>query len=902
MPESLSSPSRGRLLVRAAVAVMAGLVLAAGAGIWMLRQGAIADTQDDIRRLGTVLAEQTTRSLQSVDFVLQEVVAKVAASGARDPESLRQAMGGREVFDALKKRLADLPLADAFTVVDATGRLVNFTRQWPTPERSMAEREYFKHFAQEADTSPFISEPSVSSTTGARTIFLARRLAAADGTFLGAVVSPLRLDFFSEFFASTGLQDGTGITIVARDGLVLVRYPTGDALLQDARIPPKLPWYDTVASGGGHYTAPPLPGLHGAVYVSVHLLNAYPLVVDVTRTEGATLRRWHGQAMAIGAGVVLAATVLLLLLRALGRQFALIERSRDRIDEQVRTIQASESRLAAQSAMLTATLDHMEQGLMMVDAADRIVLCNRRALTMLDLPADMMAARPRAGDVLAYQAGQGEFDGHAIDPALLASDRAVCERRRPNGTVLEVRTTPLPWGGLVRTYTDITARAKAEEMLGRAASHDQLTGLANRNGFNHGLDAALATAARTGRELALLCLDLDGFKAVNDTLGHAAGDALLAAVAQRLVQSSRGTDLVARLGGDEFAVVLPGAGLADAEQACRRLLEEIRAPYDLGGRSARIGVSIGIAAFPRDGSTAEQLLANADTALYMAKDGGRDTWRAFSTEDGEREHLRRQLEQDVRSALEKQQFTLAYQPICDSGTRAPVAFEALLRWTNPRTGPVSPAEFIPVAERTGLILPLGRWVLEAACREAASWPLPLRIAVNLSPAQFRDEGLLGFVTDVLDRTGLPAHRLELEVTEGLLLEDGEAVVGTMDAMRRMGIHLVLDDFGTAHSNLAYLRGFPFATVKIDRSFLRALSTDPQARALVEAMLAMARALDLDVVGEGVETEEQLGLLCHLRCRMVQGWLLGRPATAEATRALIRAHAASDAPMEVVEAA
>jgi EAL domain-containing protein (putative c-di-GMP-specific phosphodiesterase class I) len=229
---------------------------------------------------------------------------------------------------------------------------------------------------------------------------------------------------------------------------------------------------------------------------------------------------------------------------------------------------------------------------------------------------------------------------------------------------------------------------------------------------------------------------------------------------------------------------------------------------------------------------------------------------------------------------------LAYQPICEAATQQPVAFEALLRWAHPTRGAVSPSEFIPIAERTGMIIPLGRWALEAACAEAATWALPLRIAVNLSPAQFRDRDLLEFVSDVLERTGLAAARLDLEVTEGLLLEDSGDVVATMQALRAMGIHMVLDDFGTANSNLSYLRGFPFDAVKIDRSFLRALNSDSQARALVEAMLAMARALGLDVVGEGVETAEQLALLSHLQCRWVQGFLLGRPAGREDTREMI----------------
>jgi diguanylate cyclase (GGDEF)-like protein len=431
-------------------------------------------------------------------------------------------------------------------------------------------------------------------------------------------------------------------------------------------------------------------------------------------------------------------------------------------------------------------------------------------------------------------------------------------------------------------------------MLGVAASHDQLTGLINRHAFNSRNDAALAAARRDSSDLTVLCLDLDRFKAVNDALGHDAGDQLLIMAAKRMREAARSTDMVARLGGDEFAIVLPNTNLAVAELISQRLLDSIRLPYLIGAETVRIGVSIGIATFPSDGGTAEELLRNADAALYTAKAAGRDIWVAYASEDGRLRHARMALELDFRTAVATGQFTLVYQPICDAITSSPVAFEALVRWNHPSRGLISPAEFIPIAEQTGLIIPLGHWIIETACAEAAVWAVPLRIAINLSPAQFRERGLISVVQEILARTGLSPARLDLEVTEGLLFEDADEVVNTMNALRAMGIRMVLDDFGTAHSNLSYLRGFPFEAVKIDQSFMRALNTDRQARALVEAILATARALGLEVIGEGVETQEQLALLRHLQCRLVQGYLLGRPATVQKTRDLIWSLAASHA--------
>ncbi len=863
------------------MALMAGLVFAAATALWMLRQGAIADTDENNHRLAVVLAEQTTRTFQAVDLVLLDMLDRITDSGADGLASLHDRFGGGDVHEALTKRLADLPQAANFIIVDSGGRLVNISGQRPGPEYSVADRAYFQHFASTPDPGPYVSAPEVSRSSGVRSIFLARRITAPDGGFLGVVIAPIPLTYLNAFFAEVGLGDGTGITIVRRDGMLLVQYPK-QAIQAAEQIPANTGWYAAVAAGGGRYTSTGAFTHLGPAFVSIALVKAYPIVINVSRIEKTALARWWRQAMAIGLGVLCGTVSLSLLLRAMARQLAVIEASQAQISRQVDAIQASE-------ALLTTTLEHMNQGLIMVDGDGVMAVCNKRAMDMLGLPAAMAASRPKVVDCINYSMREGVFKGaaeQAVDRAIVLDPHACYERRRADGTVLEVRSAPLPDGGLVRTFTDITARAAAEEMLGLAASHDQLTGLANRNGFNGRLDAMLATARRGAAEFAVLCLDLDRFKAVNDTLGHEAGDQLLIQVAQRMREIIRVTDIIGRLGGDEFAIVVSGVNLDGAEQICRRLLESIRMPYVLNGEPARIGVSIGVAMYPVDGGSGEQLLRNADTALYKAKAAGRNAWRAYASEDGQREQHRMQLEQDFRTAIELSQLTLAYQPICDAASGDPVAFEALLRWTHPKLGAVSPTEFIPIAEQNGLIITLGRWVLQTACAEAAAWALPLRIAVNLSPAQFRDRELLGFIRDVLSHTGLPPARLDLEVTEGVLLEDVEDVVRTMQALRDLGVHMVLDDFGTAHANLSYLRGFPFDTVKIDRSFLRALNSDRQARALVEAMLAMARALGLDVIGEGVETPEQLALLNLLQCRWVQGYLLGRPASGEATRAMV----------------
>jgi diguanylate cyclase (GGDEF)-like protein len=354
-------------------------------------------------------------------------------------------------------------------------------------------------------------------------------------------------------------------------------------------------WYQVVAEGGGHYESPGALANQGPTLVSVHLLQNYPFVVDVGRNRAKALQRWQRQAIAIAAGVLSATISLALLLRALTRQIAVSIAAEDLISRQMVALGASE-------ALLATTFEHMNQGLVMIDAAGMVAVCNGRAAEILDLPPEMMAAHPRATDVLAYQVQRNDFAEPAeppVDMALIMGNRATYKRRRPNGTVIEVTTTPLPDGGMVPTFTDITARAAAEAMLGLAASHDQLTGLTNRYGFNTRLEAALAATRRDSTELAALCLDLDCFRAVNDTLGHGDGDQLLILVAQRMREITGGADILGRLGGDEFAMVLPGSDMIGAAQVARRLLEAIRLPYSIGREMARVGVSIGHRHLPR---------------------------------------------------------------------------------------------------------------------------------------------------------------------------------------------------------------------------------------------------------------------------------------------------------------
>ncbi len=427
---------------------------------------------------------------------------------------------------------------------------------------------------------------------------------------------------------------------------------------------------------------------------------------------------------------------------------------------------------------------------------------------------------------------------------------------------------------------EIAERRLADQRVAQMAHHDALTGLPNRTLLADRVEQAIARAHRSGRQVAVLFLDLDRFKNVNDSFGHAVGDLLLSAIAARLTASQRAEDTVARLGGDEFIVSISDITRAeDAEKVAARILADLAKPFSISGHELHADFSIGIALYPRDGETAETLLRNADTAMYHAKETGRANYQFFSAQMTERINRRLSTETKLRRALERGEFTMHYQPLMELATGRLDGVEALLRWPQSDQSYVPPAEFIPIAEETGLIVPLGEWVLLEACAQAKAWQAQhpgLRIAVNLSARQFRQKNLIGMIEQVLTETQLAPGLLELELTEGMLMQNVEEAAATLDQLHGMGLRLAIDDFGTGYSSLSYLKSFPIHNLKIDRSFVRDISTDPDDAAIVTAIVAMAQSLNLKVTAEGVQTEEQALYLRLLACDLAQGFYFGRP--------------------------
>ncbi len=536
--------------------------------------------------------------------------------------------------------------------------------------------------------------------------------------------------------------------------------------------------------------------------------------------------------------------------------------------------------------LLQVVLNNLSHGVVLFDADARLIFCNRRYGEMYGLTPELVRPGRQLRDLLRLRVDTGTLCEDPDEYAARLHEHVASGKTfmhiatLPDGRSFSVESKPIAGGGWIDTHEDITERQRSEERVAHMARHDALTDLPNRSLLRERLEHELKRVKR-GECLAVLCLDLDQFKGVNDALGHPIGDQLLKLVADRLRGCTREPDTVARLGGDEFAIIMTQMNQpTDAAALSKRIRESVARPYQIEGHTIITDISIGISVAPFDDTEPDALLRNADLALYGAKADGRGTYRFFEPEMNTRMKARRELEMDLRKALVSKEFELHYQPLVSLESSEVNAFEALLRWRHPKRGLISPADFIPIAEETGLIVPLGEWVLKAACYEAVEWPDHIKVAVNLSPTQLNNRNLLNVVTGALAETRMPPYKLQLEITETVLLQNTFATLQTLHELRKLGVQIALDDFGTGYSSLSYLRSFPFDKIKIDRSFIQDLANGDEPVAIVQAVANLAKSLKMASTAEGVETQQQMDMLQSIGCTEMQGYLFSqaRPAS------------------------
>src|SRR5262245_51730186 len=1107
--------SRPMLVLILCGLALAGIIMAATAIMLSeLREHALEDRKRELQNLALTLAEHTDRSFQAVELVQKSLINRMQALGITTGAQYGQQMSGHDIHLMLKDKISGLPYVDAMTLFNSDGVLINSSRVWPIPSISIAERDHFTLLKAKADLTLFVSKPVRSVVTGNWTIYISHKISGPNGEFLGLMQGAIQLQYFQQLFSAIALSEGSSISLLRSDGVLLVRHPDIGGVIGHS--------YSAAISALGHEdrgTIRIIGKMDGKDRILAGQRVAhYPIVVSVGIDSAAALANWQSGAIyitsAAGLIVLIIAGVILLsanqvqrklrtenlrfetALNNMSQGLAMFDGERRLIvcnkrfaevyglppeavrpgttqrkilkhgiplrdhsgaeakqhferqakaasqgqqatsvvqlvdgrfvfvshqpmgdggwvstHEDITDRKRIEEELRTHNLRFDAAVNNMSQGLCMFDSAARLIVCNDRYRDMYGLSADAVKpgialeelldrrkeAGTYSGDVQTYIAdllaamseGQavkltvetGDGRSIAIVNQPMAgggwvathediTDRVQAERERDRSrtfldTVIENipvsvyvkeardlryillnRSAEKLWGVaredtigktahelfeksradritkhdrqvlesaeralfidthpadqtqsnsplitsrrvaiagedgqpkyIVGVIEDVTERARAEQRIAHLAHYDTVTGLANRISLREKLDETFARVRR-GEQVALHYIDLDHFKNVNDTLGHPMGDELLKRVAERLRGCVRDVDTIARLSGDGFAVRQAWiTGPAAAAALAKRIGERIRVPYDIQGHQVSIDVSIGIAVAPDDADAPDRLLKNADLALYEAKTTGRATSCFFEQDLEKRKKAKRQLELELRQALVADQFELHYQPLVNLRTDEVAGCEALMRGHHPERGMVSPAEFIPIAEDLGLIKQLGEWALRTACAEAAKWPDDVKVAVNLSPAQLGGENLVQAVVNALAAAGLPAQRLELEITETVLMRNTFATLTTLHQLRKLGVRIALDDFGTGYSSLSYLRCFPFDKIKIDRSFISNLVEEDNSLAIVQAVVNLARDLNMTTTAEGIETEQQMRSVKDLGCCQMQGYFFSKP--------------------------
>ncbi|WP_245428755.1 EAL domain-containing protein [Rhodoplanes elegans] len=884
----LSTKRTTFLLLAACAGLVIGLsALAIGVTVEYLRKDALRAAERESNNAALVVAEQLVRIVGPRDAVLTELRDVVPSLGLATPAEFDAFFSGdrhRQLLEDRRRR--DEPAVLAIVATD--GHVLQAVPEQARAELPAIVEEHLGRPDRSGGYGLLVSPPVHSHVAGEAMIYFGRRIAGILGTQVGTVVVGIPAATIDRLYEAFEALPGQSFLVTRDDGVMLANRSTVTGLAGPG-MPAGGPWHEVASRGGGTYRVLVGPDGEDRRIVAVHRIPDTPLVVSSAILESAALAEWRRHAVRIGAGALLAFVCALGLLWALKGQFDSLLASKASLREREARLADKSRELAEVAGRLDAAVNNMTLGLSMYDRDDRLVVCNTPYRQIYRLTADDARPGTPIVELFARRIAAGTFqDDPVARVAGIRSTIAAGQSGRfivelPDARIIALTVSPVGDGGFVTVHEDITERTLADRRIAHLAHHDPLTDLPNRLLFRDRMEQALARLDREDAAFATFVFDIDLFKSVNDSLGHSGGDALLEAVAERVRSCIGPADTIGRIGGDEFAVIqlVDGPPRAAAAALAERLLDRIRAPYEIDGKRIVIGISIGIALAPQDGRTLSGILRNADLALYRAKKDGRGCYRFFSPEMDTDVRLQRAFELQLREALPRREFELHYQPIVDLATCRPCAVEALVRWRHPEHGLIPPDKFIPVAEEIGLIIPLGEWILATACRAAADWPSDIRLAVNLSAKQVVAGDLVEVVRRALADTGLPAGRLELEITESVLLQKDHDSLAVLHGLAALGVHVVLDDFGTGYSSLSYLQLFPFSKIKIDRTFVAELTTRADCAAIVSSVTTLARALAMGTTAEGVETWDQVALLRVAGCREAQGWLFGRPVPAAA---------------------
>jgi diguanylate cyclase (GGDEF)-like protein len=863
-----------RWLILGGAFLVAGIVVATAMMVGVFRERALQSAERELDNTVLLLARHFDQKLDDFVTIQREVAAQAQRARLASPAAFRSLMSTYDMHEILQAKASGHSDVAGVNVFDADGKLINSSESWPVPGINIADRAFFRAFKSGTAATPVLIELVQGRFSGGWATVISHRVTGPDGEFLGVVTRAITPASFEKFFASLSLGDDAAISMYHRDGTLLARYPHVQAMIglnfRDGTV------HREILAKADHGTirlTSPIDGRDRLA--SARMLNDFPISIIATTTVSAALADWREQTrflIAVAAlFVLLIAGLLFLVVRKLSQQHRL---EKQRLDTAVNNI---------------------PQGLIVYDKTAHVTVCNLRYIEMFGLSSEVVKPGCTMQDLIYHRKETGSFDGDveafcgAIirDVGLGKVTHQVTEA--PGGRAILIINQPLQAGGWVATIEDITERKHAEERITHLAHYDPLTDLPNRALFHERLRHELTRIA-PGEQLAVLYIDIDEFKSVNDTLGHLIGDELLKSVAVSLSSCIKGDDFVARLGGDEFAVVQTAVRTEDeVTDLADRIFEAIRAPYECLGHQVTTDASIGVALAPQHGTDLHQILKNADLAMYAAKAAGRRTYRFFEPDMDAQVKARRLLEIDLRQAIADNALEVYYQPCLGLQDNRITGCEALLRWRHPVRGMVSPAEFIPIAEETGLINQIGEWVLTTACAEAIKWPEDIRLAVNVSPVQFKSGTLALKVVGALAASGLPAGRLELEITEAVLIRDDDAALAILHQLRDIGVRIALDDFGTGYSSLSYLQRFPFDKIKIDRCFVNDIEDPDGSSCIVQAVVNIAAARRMTTTAEGVETRQQQQLLRMLGCSEMQGYLFSPAKPASEIRRLFAAH-------------